>query len=427
MKQVRNLGVGKGFKKTEIGEIPADWEVTRLGDICEVVGGGTPSTKIREYWNGEIPWATPTDITALKTNTIENTEKAITREGLSNSSAKLLPVGSILLTSRATIGECAINSVTMATNQGFTNLVCKKVFSGYVFQYLRFIKQTLVRLASGSTFKEISKKTIRSLAIPFPPLDEQKRIGEVISVVDDAFQKLSEVIEKTKQLKKAMMRRLLTQGIGHTKFKKTEIGKIPAEWKFQKLKENVILQNGYAFPSSTYSEHGIPLIRISNIKITGVDLEECAFLPDRYAIEYKDLLLESGDILVAMSGATTGKTGIVPKDIIPAIFNQRVGRMKVFNRNTLDTNFLSQIVSSEDFTETILRDAAGGAQPNISGKNVLRLQIPIPPLSEQKQISSILSSIDEQLDQDLKCRTKLGELRKALMRVLLTGKVRVKV
>jgi type I restriction enzyme S subunit len=210
MKQVSSLRVGKGFKKTEIGELPADWEVAKLGDICEVVGGGTPSTKKVEYWNGDIPWATPTDITSLKMNKIETTEKTITKEGLSNSAAKLLPAGSILLTSRATIGECAINTVPMATNQGFANLVCKKANSLYVFYYLRSIKNELVRLASGSTFKEISKKSIRSLAIPLPPIGEQNRIGKLLSSFDEELDQILKYQAKLVERKKALMHVLLT-------------------------------------------------------------------------------------------------------------------------------------------------------------------------------------------------------------------------
>lgn len=105
--------------------LPSGWSDRTVRDVADVVGGSTPDTTEPSYWNGEIPWATPTDITALTTRHIDDTASKITRAGLDNSGAKLLPPDSILVTSRATIGACGINTVPMATNQGFASLVCK--------------------------------------------------------------------------------------------------------------------------------------------------------------------------------------------------------------------------------------------------------------------------------------------------------------
>ena len=119
----------RGYKKVkwffgkEI-EIPAEWNVKKLTGIGKIIGGGTPSSKNEEYWNGNILWAVPTDITKLTINYINDTARTITKKGLDNSSAKLLPVNTILLTSRATIGECAITTKPMSTNQGFQNIIC---------------------------------------------------------------------------------------------------------------------------------------------------------------------------------------------------------------------------------------------------------------------------------------------------------------
>ena len=115
----------EGYKMTELGALPEEWDVKRVGDALELKGGSTPSTNEDEYWNGTIPWAVPTDITKLKSKYIMETSRKITNEGLSNCSATLLPKGSILLTSRATIGFLAINELEMATNQGFINISLK--------------------------------------------------------------------------------------------------------------------------------------------------------------------------------------------------------------------------------------------------------------------------------------------------------------
>lgn len=212
MRELLTRGIGRTkFKKTELGEIPEDWNVVRIKDICEIIGGSTPSTNIKEYWNGDILWAVPTDITKLKDNVILDTEKNISKKGLSNSAAKLLPVGSILLTSRATIGELAINLKPMATNQGFANFICRtEIYNWYLFYRLILIKKELKRLASGSTFKEISKNSIRAIKIPLPPLEEQMTIGDILLSLDEVIKQETKNTEYFKNVKKGIMAVLLT-------------------------------------------------------------------------------------------------------------------------------------------------------------------------------------------------------------------------
>lgn len=114
--------VKPGYKQTEIGVIPEDWAIKYLSDFGKVQGGGTPSTTMADYWGGDIAWCTPSDITSTPTKYINATERAITDLGLKNSAATVMPAGSILLCTRATIGELKINSIPMATNQGFKNI-----------------------------------------------------------------------------------------------------------------------------------------------------------------------------------------------------------------------------------------------------------------------------------------------------------------
>ena len=224
MAQVRSLKTGIKFKETPIGKIPVDWEVTQLSDACEVIGGSTPSTTNKEYWNGNILWATPTDITALKGRAIEDTKQKISAKGLSSCSANLLPEGSILMTSRATIGACAINTKPMATNQGFTSLICKgKSYNWFIYYLVAQYHKELERLATGSTIREISKKSVKLIHLPLPPLSEQKKIAEILSNVDDVIEETDRIIEKTNELKKGLMQKLYVRDIGHEKFKGTDI------------------------------------------------------------------------------------------------------------------------------------------------------------------------------------------------------------
>ena len=161
-----------------IGEIPAHWESKKLGHVSTIFKGGTPKRNVDRYFQGDLPWARPVDITALKGALyINDTEIHISEEALGNSGARRLPAGTVLLTSRATIGVTAITTVPMATNQGFANFVCnERLLNIYLVYYLQAIKDLLISLGSGSTFLEVTKGTLVGVRIPLPPLFEQRAI-----------------------------------------------------------------------------------------------------------------------------------------------------------------------------------------------------------------------------------------------------------
>lgn len=208
----REDGSPKGFKQTELGQIPEDWEVRKLNQISDVKSGGTPSTSDSSYWNGSILWCTPTDITALKSQKyLSNTLKKITKAGLENSSAELLPIGSIVMTSRATIGECAITTKNISTNQGFKNFICfDNTNNEFLYYNLSNSKNRLVQLCSGSTFLEISTTQTRNFEIAVPSIQEQTAIATILSDIDTEIQALQQRLEKTKDIKQGMMQQLLT-------------------------------------------------------------------------------------------------------------------------------------------------------------------------------------------------------------------------
>ncbi len=153
-----------------------------LAEVCNIVGGGTPRRSNAAYFNGAIPWATPTDVTALDSLFIERTKEGISEIGLSESSARLLPAGTVLMTSRATIGYTAIATQPMATNQGFANLICSgRILPEYLAYWLRNQRERLIQLAGGTTFRELPKSTLKKVCIPLPPLDEQRRIVGILN------------------------------------------------------------------------------------------------------------------------------------------------------------------------------------------------------------------------------------------------------
>lgn len=188
-----------------------EWEMKRLGELVDIVSGGTPKTSDPSNWNGEIKWCTPTDITACSGKYLRETERTISRHGLNGCGARLMPAGSLLLCSRATIGEVRIAAVEVCTNQGFKALVCSpSVSSEFLYYKLLTMKPQMIERAFGSTFLEISKTNVAALEIATPSLVEQTAIATVLSDIDTELTALETRRDKTRALKHAMMQELLT-------------------------------------------------------------------------------------------------------------------------------------------------------------------------------------------------------------------------
>ena len=169
-----------------------NYKRVKLGDISQIINGGTPSTKEPSYWNGNIPWITPKDLSGYKEVYIEKGERTITEQGLKNSSAQILPKNTILFSSRAPIGYVVIASQEVSTNQGFKNLICDPnlVDYRYLYYWLKKNSSNIAKNAIGSTFAEISKFEMESIEISLPPLSEQKRIANILSSFDNKIEQL---------------------------------------------------------------------------------------------------------------------------------------------------------------------------------------------------------------------------------------------
>lgn len=188
-----------------------EWKELEIGELGIIYSGGTPSTTNRAYWDGDIDWITPTDITKQDSVYIASSVRKISSEGLKNSSAKLLPKGSLLVCTRATIGEMAITAHEMCTNQGFKNIIPnKKTNIEFLFYLLTYKKHTLVSKASGSTFLELSKKAFEGLMFRIPFIDEQQKISVALTNSDKEIDLLEQQLADLKQEKKALMQQLLT-------------------------------------------------------------------------------------------------------------------------------------------------------------------------------------------------------------------------
>ncbi len=205
------------FKETPIGKIPEDWEVVRLGSnkvSVLIKSGSTPSKKVKDYWNGNIPFVTQSDMTKVE-RYLYNTSEKITELGLKSSNLLLVPENSILLSMYGTIGKVVINKVPVAVSQNIAAIIPnrKEVDEEYLYYTLQKYSSQFKRRAKIITLKHLDIKIVKSTLVPLPPLEEQKAIAYILSTVDEALQKTNEIIEKTERLKKGLMQELLTKGM----------------------------------------------------------------------------------------------------------------------------------------------------------------------------------------------------------------------
>ncbi len=215
------------------------WQKVKLGDICEIISGSTPKTSVAEYWGEGVWWATPKDLSRLDSMYLESTEKRITQAGMRSCSTRLLPVGSVLFSSRAPIGHVAINSIPVCTNQGFKSFVPneRRAHNKYLYFWLRANREYLDGLGNGATFREVSKTTVERVEIPLPPLPEQKRLAAILDRADAVRRARRESLARLDELAQSLFLDLFGDPATN-----------PKGWDVVRLKEAVVSLNGRRVP-----------------------------------------------------------------------------------------------------------------------------------------------------------------------------------
>ncbi len=392
----------KKFKQTEIGLIPEDWEVKKLGEVAEVVGGGTPRTNHKEYWDGDINWFTPTEIGEKKYS--YESKRKITKDGLLKSSARILPIGAILLTSRATIGEASILKKESTTNQGFQSLIPKNVCNEFLYYLVLILKPEIIKLSKGSTFLEVSPSNLKKILIPLPPtLAEQTAIATVLSDTDALIEKLEQLIAKKRNIKTGAMQELLKPKEG---------------WEVKTLGEIATFKNGNSYESNIVDNGEYNLITLNSIDING------KLKGEHLKINKFDNSLAKGDLIMILSdvahGNFLGLTAIIPENN-KYVLNQRVGAIR--NINYVTPYFLNIFININQ--KYFKLNGQGSSQLNLGKESILNFQVFYPGWDEQNKICSILSDMDAEIEALEKQLKKYKMLKQGMMQVLLTGKVRL--
>ena len=418
-------------KQTEIGEIPEDWEVVKLGEIAEVKSGGTPSTSNKDFWDGEIAWCTPTDITALKGGKyLTQTSRNITKSGLQYSAAELLPVDSIVMTSRATIGECAIAKIPVTTNQGFKNFICfDKVDSEFIYYLLGTQKKRFVALCAGSTFLEININQVRNFQVALPKSNsKQTAIAAVLSDTDRLLAALRALIGKKRAVKTAAMQQLLSgrlrlPGFAATgRLKNSELGEIPEDWEVVKIKEFTDCTAG-GTPSTVISEYwngGIPWMNSGELHLKQV-YDVSGRITELGLNNSSTSVVPKNSVLIGLAGQ--GKTrGTVAISRIPLCTNQSIAA--VFPNNLFCSEYLFYNLENR-YEELRSLSTGDGGRGGLNLTIIRNLAVPFPSHPEQTAIAQTLSDMDSEIAALEARAAKLAQIKQGLMQNLLTGKIRV--
>jgi type I restriction enzyme S subunit len=423
-----------------IGDIPSSWTVDRIKDIIPAIyGGGTPDSSHPEYWeDGDITWITPTDFQDFKdSNVISDSRRKITLEGLGASAATLLPVGSVVMASRATIGVAKIAGVQLCTNQGFVSFVCERASNKFLRYAIEdYLGDMFANIASGTTFREISRSEVRRTHYAFPCFAEQQRIvahlDKACASIDGAIRTKRQQLEVLDNLRKSIIHKAVTRGLDDkvsVKYSGIQwIGAIPEHWKIEKLKR--ILAEPLMYGTNEAAELDDPdlprYIRITDFEESG-KLREDTFrsLPLDKAQGY---YLSEDDLLFARSGATVGKSFIFKNYVGVACFAGYLIKARMDHRR-LNPEFLYYYTKSpcyEAWKEQIFTQAT---IQNISATKYAYLPVVLPPLKEQRQIVGFLEGKLSELEQlGVNIFTQISALeqyRKSLIHECVTGKRRI--
>ena len=361
-------------------EVPENWVWVRLGGITQVIGGGTPSTSKKEYYDGgTISWLSPVDLSNYNDIYISHGNKMITLEGLNNSSAKLLPKDTVCLTSRAPIGYVAIAENELSTNQGFKSFLPSPTYlARFLYWYLKGNKELLESKASGTTFLELSASKAATIEFPLPPLSEQQRIveriDELFAKLDEAKERLQEVAESFAVRKAAILHKAFTGEL--TKQWRWENGVSDESWEEKKLSEITENQDSKRIPLSKSQRDNMN--RIYDYYGASGIIDKV----DDYIFEGKKLLIgEDGANLVTRSKdiafIADGKYWV----------NNHAHILDV--KDTVLLMYLCNYINNMDLIPYV----TGSAQPKLTQAKMNNIKIFLPTLSEQHEIVRLIDDL----------------------------------
>lgn len=404
----------------QMKKLPDGWVVKKLGEVCDIVNGGTPKTNIQDFWNGNHLWITPAEMGKRISPIVNDTARKLTDSGLRNSSAQLLPEYSIILSSRAPIGHLVINEMPMAFNQGCKGLIPKdRLYYYFLYHFLVYNVDYLNSLGTGATFKELSAIKLKEVEIPLPPLSEQKRI---VAILDEAFAAIDKAkanAEKNLANAKELFESYLNGIFSNP-------GEDWEEKKLGEIVENIITGPfGSMLHKSDYTKEGIPVINPQNIVDGQIIPLQNTMINEVTFNRLKKYALKLGDIIIARRGEM-GRCAITKTENVGWLCGTGSFVIRV-NQNKAVSDFLSIFLGSESSRKELEKSSIGATMSNLNQSILSDLRLNIPPIQEQKVIVHLLNSFrleTQKLEIIYQQKiTELDELKKSILKKAFAGEL----
>lgn len=405
--------------RVEFMEEWKEWQEVTLGEVGTIIGGATPSTKKEEYYNGNIPWLTPKDLSNYCYRYISNGERSITELGLSSCSAKLMPKNSILFTSRAPIGYIAISNNQICTNQGFKSIVPNKD-TDYMFLYylLQYNKNNIISMGSGTTFQEISGSVMKNIEVKVPSLPEQKAIAKTLSCLDEKIELNRNMNKTLEEMAQAIFKSWFVDDTNNCTL--TKISEMPiivtdyvANGSFASLKKNVELIQS---PEYAY------FIRNTDLKSNSFKV-----FVNQHSYEFLNKTkLYGGEIIISNVG-DVGSVFLCPKLDKPMSLGNNIVLIKSTMKDDIYKYFLYILFKWSYGKNLISSITSGSAQLKFNKTDFKSLEIYLPNETNIVKFNKNVSGVFDIIEKNQQEIEKLKNIRDTLLPKLMSGEVRVPV
>lgn len=458
--------------KTIPFKIPSNWTWSTMGEIADVVGGGTPKTNDPEnFEGGTIPWITPADLSGYTAKNISHGERFITAKGLAGSSAKMMPAGTVLFSSRAPVGYVAIAANPVCTNQGFKSFVLKTkdILPDFLYWWLKGNKELAESLASGTTFLELSGAKAKQLPIPLaPPGQQQSIVAEIekqFSRLDEAVANLKRIKANLKRYKAAVLKaavegkltedwrkahpdvepasKLLERILnarrakwnGKGKYKEptavdtNDLPELPKGWVWARLEQLGTIVGGFTKnPKRANLTRKLPYLRVANIYANELRLDEIENIGVQDT-ELEKLLLQKGDLLIVEGNGSKdqiGRLAIWDGSIDPCVHQNHLIKVRLVI-SSMDKWILFWLLSpsGRDYIEKVSSSTSG--LYTLSVNKVGALPLIVPSLAQQEQITtevesrlSVIEALEATVDANL---IRANRFRQSILRVAFSGQL----
>lgn len=399
------------------------WKPHKLSEIGSVVGGATPSTTVDAYYNGDIPWLTPKDLSDFHERYIERGERNITKSGLNSCSAQLLPAGSVLFSSRAPIGYVAIAKNPIATNQGFKSIIPnpEKVDSLFLYYLLRYNKDNIEAMGSGTTFKEVSGATMKNIEVYLPEdLDEQRRIAGILGSLDDKIELNRRINANLEAQAQALFRSWFVdfEPFRDGPFVDSELGKIPQGWKVGAASEfykNITI--GKTPPRKEHQwfskeSHDIVWVSIADMGNCGLSICNSSEYLTPEAIKKFNICIVPVNTVLLSFKLTIGRVAIADKELAT---NEAIAHFQT-QHNTLEYTYLA--LKNYEFSSLGSTSSIATA---VNSKIIKSMPWMMPSDDVLNQFHNVLSPIFNGIRNNIQEITYLSALRDTLLPKLMAG------